>query len=699
MNIRRLVVLALLVAVAPTFAASVDAVSAQVPVSLLDTVTSRDVDSVLMRPDGALIAYVVKQADLTTNKNIYTLRVVSSRGGDDRALLTADGLSDVMWGGDGRTLYGLAQRDARYIIVKADTETAKASDIFTSEEKINKFAVAPNGNVAFTTAPQADAETMRRRKEEGLVYAWGTDSVLNIVNRNYTQGDWEDFHLVDAGSKTSRLLYRLKYDGAGRHLAFVSEMVFSPDSGKLALSIIRRGSPEKGGPAFNYDVAVLDAVTAEWIEVAPDSILTDRNVAWSADSRRVLFFHDTGLWLYDLASRKVDTLPWATAPEKHVFASDLVYDSAKSLAYARTSRGAYTFDFKRQSVKATSQGGATVEAASFDKAYSSYAFVDQASERRPEVAIHESKTNTTRRLTNLNPWIDQRTFGKVEKLEVENASGVKVAAYLVYPVGFTAGRHYPFIIGTYGFVGKFILGAEWHTTFPAQALAGQGYAVLLLNVPPSGQSVANDPEKARDLEGWQMLSTFDRAVQMMVERGIADPDRMGIYGWSHGAFVVQFLQAHSKTRFKAAAMGEGGDYNPGEYASIGMTGWPQIFQNMYGGHLSARTAKAYLDFAPVLNVENFSAPMLMEFSGRDGDFGLEAYVPLRVRGVPAELVTYDDEPHNFVTPRARLASMARKVDWFNFWMLDREDQDAAKQEQFRRWRQLRADWVASRAAP
>ncbi|MEJ1964490.1 MAG: prolyl oligopeptidase family serine peptidase [Gammaproteobacteria bacterium] len=663
--------------------------------SLLDTVTSRDVDSVLMRPDGALVAYVVKQADLATNKNVYTLRTVSSRGGDDRVLLTADGLSDVMWGGDGHTLYGLAERDGRYIIVKANTDTAEAADIWTNEEKINKFAVAPNGSVAFSTAPQADAETIRRRKEEGLVYKWGTDSVLNIINRNYAQGDWEDFHLGDARAKTSRLLYRLKYDGAGRHVTFVSEMVFSPDSRELALSVIRRGSPEKGGPGFNYDVAVLNVDTAEWIELAPDSILTDRNVAWSADSRRVLFFHDTGLWLYDLASRKVDPLPWAAVPEKHVFASDLVYDSTKGIAYARTSRGAYTFDFKRKSVKVTSQGGAPVEAASFDKSYSSYAFVDQASERRPEVAVHDAKTKMTRRLTNLNPWIDQRAFGKVEKIEVENASGVKVSAYLVYPVGFTAGQRYPLIIGTYGFVGRFVLGAEWHTTFPAQALAGQGYAVLLLNVPPGGQSLANDPEKARDLEGWQMLSTFDRAVQMMVARGIADPDRLGVYGWSHGAFVVQFLQAHSKTRFKAAAMGEGGDYNPGEYASIGMTAWPQIFQNMYGGPLSAKTAKAYLDFAPVLSAGNFTAPMLMEFSGRDGDFGLEAYVPLRVRRLPAELVTYDDEPHNFATPRARLASMARKVDWFNYWILNREDPDVAKQDQYGRWRQLRAEWVAS----
>ncbi|MEJ1964456.1 MAG: prolyl oligopeptidase family serine peptidase, partial [Gammaproteobacteria bacterium] len=670
--------------------------SAADAVSLVDSVTMQEVDHVLMRPDGAAVAYVTHSGDLASNKNPHTLKVVSTQGGAEKSLLTADNLTDVIWAGDGHTLYGLAERDGKYIVVKADSNGGESADVWTSDEKIDNLAVAADGTVVYTTAVVADAETARRRKDEGMVFEWTRDSVLDIINRNYTIGDWEDFHLVDPKTHTAKQLLRLKYDGAGRQVEFVSEMKFSPDGRWLALSVVRRGSPAKGGPAFNYDVAVLDVQKAEWIELQPGSIVTERNVSWAADSQSLIFFQDSGVKRYNVVTRRLDPLPWAVVPEPKIFASDLIYDSVRNTAYGRTRKATYTFDLKRKTIKSVPQDAGQVAQASFDKSFASYAFVDEASARRPEVAVYDPKAKATRRVTNLNPWIDQRSLGAVEKLQVENASGVKVDAYLVYPVGYTAGTRYPFIIGTYGFNGKYILNAEWHTTFPAQALAGQGYAVLLLNRPPSGQSTANDVQKAQDLEGWQMMSTFERAAELMVSRGIGDADRMGLYGWSHGAFISQFLQAHSKLKFKAVAMGEGGDYNPSEYGAFGMTSWPQIFQNLYGGPFSARTAKAYTDFAPVLSVENFRSPMLMEFSGRDGFFGLEVYVPMRTLKVPAELVTYDDEPHNFVTPRARLASMGRKVDWFDYWMLGKQDPAAAKKAQYTRWDQMRAEWEAAR---
>jgi hypothetical protein len=52
-------------------------------------------------------------------------------------------------------------------------------------------------------------------------------------------------------------------------------------------------------------------------------------------------------------------------------------------------------------------------------------------------------------------------------------------------------------------------------------------------------------------------------------------------------------------------------------------------------------------------------------------------------------VLYEGEEHNFVKPRARAASMARKVDWFNFWLLGKEDPTPSKVDQYARWRAMR----------
>jgi len=83
-------------------------------------------------------------------------------------------------------------------------------------------------------------------------------------------------------------------------------------------------------------------------------------------------------------------------------------------------------------------------------------------------------------------------------------------------------------------------------------------------------------------------------------------------------------------------------------------------------------------------------PLLMEFSG-GAISGLEMYVPLRHLNIPAEFVVYDGEEHNFIKPKARLASMKRKVDWFNYWFFDKPDPNEPA-EQYTRWDQMRTDF-------
>jgi hypothetical protein len=91
-------------------------------------------------------------------------------------------------------------------------------------------------------------------------------------------------------------------------------------------------------------------------------------------------------------------------------------------------------------------------------------------------------------------------------------------------------------------------------------------------------------------------------------------------------------------------------------------------------------------------VDKVQTPMLMEFVAGNAVSGFEFYVPLREAKVPAEMVLYDREAHNFVRPTVRFASMHRKVDWLDFWLLDKEDADPAKAAQYTRWKQLKTEW-------
>src|SRR5437868_13025876 len=106
---------------------------------------------------------------------------------------------------------------------------------------------------------------------------------------------------------------------------------------------------------------------------------------------------------------------------------------------------------------------------------------------------------------------------------------------------------------------------EWHSSFPSQVCSSEGWFVLMLNdIPSASQTYINASTKARDEEGWQMLKVFETAVTILGDDGLVDANKVALYGWSHGAFMVEFLISHSN-KFRVACIGEGGDYNPAGY--------------------------------------------------------------------------------------------------------------------------------------
>lgn len=662
-------------------------------VTLEETVAFRTIESVLLSPDGLTVAAIIRAPDLASNRNRYILTAVDAATGTATPLLESEKLRDPLWSSDSESLYVLGQTGEGETVILQVAIKDQAVRTLVRVAGINRFAVSENtGRIAYCVTAAPDPLIERRVRERGFVYEFGRHSVRNIIKRDYVEPEWEDIYLCEPGSVESRLIHRLPYGGPSRHLPFVTGLSLSPDGRKLCLQLMRRGKPTEGGDAFDRHVGLLDLLGGDYIEPLRNSIQRLGATAWSPDSRRLYFFADAELMGWDTISRELlrpgIVMPEGSYPSESRFAQD-----GQSLSIVGRS-GHFRWMVGSDAVEKIA--GPEFASATFDGALRRYALIDESSGSKPEIAVGDLG-GSPRRLTDVNPGLDVRRLGHVTPIVVKNSVGTPVNAYLVHPPGFQTGVRYPLVVATYGFRGKFVLQGEWHSTFPAQVLAAQGYLVLLLNRPmPLGQGIVGNPAKARDIEGWQMLSTVEAAIDGLVRQGIADSNRIGLYGWSHGAFIVEFILTHSPRRFRSASLGEGGDYKPGGYWKFGDTIWPDIYGNMFGGPLSAKTAQAYLEFSPGMRLEHIHTPLLMEFIGGSIS-GLETFVPLRHQRIPAELVLYDGELHNFVMPLARFASMERKVDWFNFWMLGKEDPDPAKTEQYARWDKMQAEWEASKA--
>jgi len=662
------------------------------PLSIRDTLGIREIREIQMAPSGRTVAYVRRQANLEQKHNDDSLVLLSVADAKERVVFTDENLEGLLWDRSEQFIYALIRQSKLTRLVRVNLATTQVTVCYETSDPLDAFTLSPDGKLCVVAVGRyAAGDQQQRRSDTGLVYDLGKSRFTDILEGNYRELSHECFIGVNTVDLSEREIGRIPFT-AVPGTWMVAKLRIDGGNRRMLVEVRRAGSPTKGGPPFNYDLGILEMATGAWTEVMPGSVQTEMGGVWLGDTGQVFFTSEKKARIYSHSDHSVIDLPWVK--ESFEWVSDATYEVITNSVFVQTRTSLVRVSLRDQAVEKIP---GAFSSPSFSAGHSRYAFLSESSDQPPEVAVVDTPGAALRRLTKTNPILDERSLGRVEKISITNGYGTQSDAYLVLPVGYDQNRRYPLILASYGFRGRFLTTAEWHTTFPVQTLAGEGYAVLLVNTPPlvSAQRLAGDPVKARENEGWQVLSTFETAVQQMVNRGVADPAKLGLYGWSHGAFVVEFILAHSKLPFAAACVGEGGDYNPSAYWLWGSRSWPEIYHNTFGGPFTAKTAAAYLEFSPVLSVDRVRTPLFLEFMNTHIALGFEFLVPLRMLSIPAEMVTYEREEHNFVRPTVRFASMHRKVDWFNYWMLGKKNPNPADAEQYVRWEQMNEEWISS----
>src|SRR5437868_5478286 len=175
-------------------------------------------------------------------------------------------------------------------------------------------------------------------------------------------------------------------------------------------------------------------------------------------------------------------------------------------------------------------------------------------ERPSEVYFLRRPGEKPARVTHTNDaLISQLNLVQAEYVQFKSKDGTAVAGYLYKPLGYTPGKKFPAILQPHG-------GPVWayYAEFShlAQLFAANGYAVLLPN--PRGSSGSGQKYCQAIFADWGNKDFQDdmAMVDYAVAQGIADPDKLGVGGWSYGGMSTDFIIAQT-TRFKAAISGAG----------------------------------------------------------------------------------------------------------------------------------------------
>lgn len=288
-------------------------------------------------------------------------------------------------------------------------------------------------------------------------------------------------------------------------------------------------------------------------------------------------------------------------------------------------------------------------------------FVSQTATQPQELFVSDSKS-APRQLTHLNDAWKQYALVAPEFYKYKSFDGVEIEAALLKPAGYDGKSKLPLIALIHG--GP--TGA-WEDTVESwgQLLVARGYAVFYPNIRGSIGYGQKFIEMNRGDWGGRDFKDVMAGVDDLIARGIADPERLGIGGWSYGGYMAEWAITQT-TRFKAAVSGAGLSNLISEYGTEEDPSYDEWF---YGVPYEPGKLPGFLNSSPFVHLKNVKTPTLILQGGADTvdpvGQSMELYRGLKRYGVETELVLYPREPHGFHEEKHLVDRLNRILAWYD----------------------------------
>ncbi len=581
-------------------------------------------------PDGKYLAFLSAR-----NEGKTQIWLLNRSGGEAQHLTeTPQDVEDFVWSPD----------SARLVLVLRDA----------SEEELA---------AARTKDKDADDRDQQKDKKPKTKKPWVIDRLqFKLDEVGYLDRRRTDLYVLDLATKALTQITSGDYDD--------TQPAWSPD-GRLIAFASNRSKPDPDR-TYNSDIWVVAANTtdkgAQLTQVTTNPG-DDSHPAWSPDGKLIAYATQLDPRLFEYATHHVAVSPAAggsarvltqsfdrnaTEPRFSPDGASIYFiaddEGTQILARVPTAGGEVT---------RTTSGRFMLYAYSVAKNSDLAAQIDMP-DRPSEIYFQAAPGNKLSRLTKTNDaFLAQLKLVQPEYVRFKSKDGTTVHGYLYKPLDYTPGKKYPTILRPHG-------GPVWayyaEFTHLAQLLAANGYAVLFPN--PRGSSGYGENYAKAIFADWGNKDCQDdmALLDYAVAQGIADPDKLGVGGWSYGGISTDFIIAQT-TRFKAAISGAGEALNTSFYGH-------DEYQRDYETELGRPWENHALwdKLSPFYKVANITTPTL--FMGGDIDWnvpilgGEQMYQAMKSLGRETELVVYPGEYHEFKTPSHLKDRLERYLAWY-----------------------------------
>ncbi len=612
--------------------------------------------------DGKWVAYTVSTIDSAKDKKNSDIWMVSIDGKETVQLTnTPDNESSPRWSPDGKYISFTASRlggtSQVWLLDRRGGEGIKLTD---TKGDLGAYSWSPDSKkLVLTMKDQKD--TAKNKPPQPYVinkFRFKQD----ISGYQYDTGRTH-LYLFDVASKNTRQLTFGKYTEA--------DATWSPDSKTIAFVSNQTEEPDRNE---NSDIFLIDTTIGAKLKKLTTWTGGDADPQWSPDGKKIAYlrstsnatfemYDQTGLYVVDIAVG--EPKPFGAALDRPISNPRWLENGKSIVALISDDRQRYiaSFDAVDGSMKTVSGG---------DRSFGSIEVLPSGdlisfmSEPQMPAEIYVVEGGKPRRLTTVqNKFLDSLTLAKVEKFTSGSKDGTQVSGLLYYPPNM-AQKNLPLIFYIHG--GP-TAQDELSFDMTRQMLAAHGYAVAAVNY---RGSLGRGVDFSRTISGdWGNKEVADilGAADYLVGKGIADPNRLGISGWSYGGILTDYTIA-SDTRFKAASSGAG---VAAPLSLFGVDQYINQYVNEIGLPWKDNNIEKYLKLSyPFLHADRIKTPT--QFMVGEKDFNVPAvgseqmYQALRSLDVPTELIVYPNQFHGFTQPSFIKDRLERYLVWFDKYL-------------------------------